>query len=47
VRTPLIRPVDFDARTETTPNPEGFCLPTPAPMPVRRAEKMVGRGAGL
>jgi len=46
VRTPVILPVDREARTETTPNPEGFCLPTPGPPPVLRAEKIVGRNAG-
>jgi len=46
VRTAVIVPVDLEARTETRPKPEGFCLPTPAPPPKVREEKMVGLGAG-
>jgi hypothetical protein len=45
-RIPVMVPVDRDARTETRPNPEGFCLPTPAPPPRVREEKIVGRSAG-
>jgi hypothetical protein len=45
-RMPVIAPVDFDARTDTRPNPDGFCFPTPLPVPSVREEKIVGRGAG-
>jgi len=38
--------VDLDARTDTRPKPDGFCLPMPAPPPTIREEKMVGLKAG-
>src|SRR4051812_22497930 len=45
-RTLLMRPVDGEARTETRPNPEGRCFPTPVPVPKVREEKMVGLDTG-
>src|SRR5712691_7884376 len=45
-RMPVMVPVDRDARTDTRPKPDGFCLPTPLPPPRVRDEKIVGRKAG-
>jgi len=45
-RMPVMVPVDRDARTETRPKPDGFCLPMPDPPPRVRDEKIVGRNAG-
>src|SRR3954471_5116643 len=45
-RTLLMRPVAGEGRTETDPNLEGRCFPTPVPLPKVREEKMVGRDAG-
>jgi len=42
----LILPVEAEARTDTRPNPEGLCFPTPLPVPSEREEKMVGRETG-
>jgi len=42
----VTRPVDAEVRTETRPNPEGRCFPTPLPVPRARDEKMVGRDTG-
>jgi len=41
-----MRPLEAEARTETRPNPEGRCFPTPLPVPSVREEKIVGRETG-
>jgi hypothetical protein len=42
----LTAPVEREVRTDTRPNPLGFCLPIPTKPPTACEEKMVGRGVG-